>query len=333
MSIDALAYIGINSERLEDWAAFGARFLGLQVVEQTRGIVKFRMDDRKQRIIVRRGAPDTGLTGWEVTNAAALDAVAARLDAAEVHCERIAAAELDLRGVAAGIRFQDPAGNQLEVVHGSQTDGSPFVPGRSISGFRTGPLGVGHMVYLAPDISPLRRFYEGVLDFHLSDYGTEPFEVSFYHVNARHHSLAIVKGRVSRIHHLMIEMNQLDDVGQGYDIALAEPGLVATTLGRHINDLMTSYYVRSPDGFFIECGWGGRSIDHATWEPFELRHGTSLWGHDREWLGAAELAEVTRIRTQAIEAGLRHPVQVADGNYRVGAAPAAWWESAVRVRR
>lgn len=28
MSIDALAYIGINSQRLEDWAAFGARFLG-----------------------------------------------------------------------------------------------------------------------------------------------------------------------------------------------------------------------------------------------------------------------------------------------------------------
>ena len=78
MSIDALAYIGINSERLEDWAAFGARFLGLQVVEQTRGIVKFRMDDRKQRIIVRRGVPDTGLTGWEVASAAALDAVAAR---------------------------------------------------------------------------------------------------------------------------------------------------------------------------------------------------------------------------------------------------------------
>ena len=245
-----------------------------------------------------------------------------------MRCERIAAAELALRGVAAGIRFQDPAGNQLEVVHGAETDGSTFVPARSISGFRTGPLGVGHLVYLTPDISPLRRFYEGVLGFHLSDYGTKPFEASFYHVNARHHSLAIVQGSAPRIHHVMIEMNHLDDVGQGYDIALAEPGLVATTLGRHINDLMTSYYVRPPDGFFGACAWGGRSIDPATWEPFELRHGTSLWGHDRDWLGGAALAEATRLRTKVAQIGLRHPVQVSGDAYAVGTAPVAWWEKA-----
>jgi catechol 2,3-dioxygenase-like lactoylglutathione lyase family enzyme len=197
-----------------------------------------------------------------------------------------------------------------------------------MSGFRTGPLGVGHMVYLTPDMRPLRRFYEDVLGFHLSDYCTAPFQASFYHVNPRHHSLAIAEGSASRIHHLMIEMNQLDDVGQGYDIALAEPGLVPTTLGRHINDLMMSYYVRSPDGFFIECGWGGRSIDPVTWEPFELKHGTSLWGHDRDWLGAAASAEATRLRTRAVDAGMRQPVQVEEGNYQLGAAPRAPWEGA-----
>lgn len=327
MSIERLGYIGLNSERIEEWAAFGSRFLGLQIAEQTRDLVRFRMDDRKQRIIVRRGAADCGLTGWEVADATALDALAARLDGADVQCRHLGAGELALRGAAGGIRFDDPAGSPVEVIHGAEADTAPFAPGRPVSGFRTGPLGVGHMVYLTPDIAPLRRFYEDLLGFQLSDYATEPFEVSFYHVNARHHSFALVQGSAPRIHHLMVEMNHLDDVGQGYDLALAQPGLVATTLGRHINDLMTSYYVRSPDGFFVECGWGGRSIDPEAWTPFELRHGTSLWGHDRDWLGGDALAEVTRLRTEAAEAGMRQPVQVADPAYQLGAAPMAWWET------
>ena len=56
----------------------------------------------------------------------------------------------------------------------------------------------------------------------------------------------------------------LDDVGQAYDLALGEEGRIATTLGRHSNDFMTSFYANTPSGFFVEYGWGGRSIDPAT---------------------------------------------------------------------
>ncbi len=54
------------------------------------------------------------------------------------------------------------------------------------------------------------------------------------------------------IHHLMVELFLLDDVGQGYDIALTEPACIATTLGRHPNDCVMSYYLRSPAGFMLE---------------------------------------------------------------------------------
>ena len=50
------------------------------------------------------------------------------------------------------------------------------------------------------------------------------------------------------------------------------------TLGRHANDLMVSFYVRTPGGFDIEYGTGGRLVDDATWVSRETT-AVSLWGH------------------------------------------------------
>jgi hypothetical protein len=165
-----------------------------------------------------------------------------------------------------------------------------------------------------------------VLGFRLSDFTTRPFKAFFFHLNGRHHSLALIEGGTRRIHHIMMEVNQLDDVGQGYDLALSEPGRIATTLGRHTNDFMTSFYARTPSNFFIEYGWGGREIDPATWKPREMQYGPSLWGHDRTWLPEDQLVEARAIRAKAARDGLRAPVQVSGGNYQTGAFRCAWWE-------
>jgi hypothetical protein len=154
----------------------------------------------------------------------------------------------------------------------------------------------------------------------------KPFRAYFFHVNPRHHSLAMIETGRSGIHHIMMELYNLDDVGQAYDIACAEPEKrIATTLGRHTNDLVTSFYARTPNDFMIEYGWGGRSIDPATWRAAEMKHGPSLWGHDRTWLAPEQLAESRAIRARAAADGLRAPVQVLDGNYIVGVDSCAWW--------
>ena len=61
----------------------------------------------------------------------------------------------------------------------------------------------------------------------------------------------------------MVEYQNLDDVGQGYDIAQQMEDAIAYTLGRHTNDYMTSFYAKTPSGFFVENGWGAyyRSSD------------------------------------------------------------------------
>ena len=53
---------------------------------------------------------------------------------------------------------------------------------------------------------------------------------------------------------------------------------VSSTLGRHANDLMVSFYVQTPGGFDIEYGTDGRIVDDSTWVSRETT-AVSLWGH------------------------------------------------------
>src|SRR5271165_2882136 len=142
--LTALGYVGIRSLRLDEWGSYATRLLGMQQVDRGGAVRAFRMDDRKQRLIVTGGEGEgLGFLGWEAADAAALDALAARLDAHRVNVSRAPRSLADERHVADLILFEDPAGNRLEVFHGPEVAGDPFQPGRPISGFRTGPLGMG----------------------------------------------------------------------------------------------------------------------------------------------------------------------------------------------
>ena len=328
MELQALGYIGIRTPKLDDWATYATRFLGMELVEQTASMLRLRMDDRRQRVVVEAEGEGPALFGWEVADAAALGRLAARLEAAGTAVERLPQKVADARRVREVIRFADPAGNRLEAFHGAEIAADAFRPGRAISGFRTGPLGMGHVVLNVESVDAMRPFYEDLLGFRLSDYILSPFRAFFFHLNPRHHSLAMIETGRNSVHHLMVELFMLDDVGQAYDLARLEEGRIATTLGRHTNDFMTSFYSRSPSDFLIEYGWGGRSIDPKTWKPQEMSYGPSLWGHDRDWLAPADLARSRDMRLRAAADGQREPVQVMAGNHQLAAGTCPWWDAA-----
>jgi 2,3-dihydroxybiphenyl 1,2-dioxygenase len=321
-----LGYAGFGSDKFEDWRQFGTNLVGFQAVERGNSLLAFRMDDRKQRVVIDRAMGEGArFFGWEVADRAALDALAARLEGARVAVTSEPQTLADARRVRALISFHDPAGNRLEAFYGAEIDDTPFSPGRSISGFRTGALGLGHVVLTVENITPVMAFYVDVLGFRLSDYIEKPFRAYFFHVNPRHHSLALIETGRNGMHHLMVEMFSLDDVGQSYDVALAEDR-VNVTLGRHTNDLMTSFYAKTPSSFMVECGWGGREVDPATWQAVEMTHGPSLWGHERIWLPEKDRAVARDMRMNAAREGLRAPVQVMDGNFQLMSGTCAWWD-------
>lgn len=330
MEVTAFGYVGIRTKALEDWASFGTGLLGMQLTDKSRKSLAFRMDDRKQRVVVTEdGGTGAAFFGWEVADALALDALCARLEANRVAFARGARALAQERRVAELIVVNDPAGNRLEIFHGAEVASDPFKPGRSISGFRTGPLGMGHAVITVERIDTMIPFYRDNFGFRLSDFVTEPLRIDFFHVNPRHHSLAFAETGRNGLHHLMVELFSLDDVGQGYDIAQTQEGRIATTLGRHINDQMTSFYNYTPSDFMFEYGWGGFTIeDEAAWQPMEVTQGPSLWGHDRNWVSPEAQENLRRLRMQAAADGLRHPVNVVEGNYRLAPGICPWFDQA-----
>jgi 2,3-dihydroxybiphenyl 1,2-dioxygenase len=323
----ALGYAGFGSDHLEDWRQFGTGLVGLQAVERGNSLLAFRMDDRKQRIVIDRSMGEGArFFGWEVADAAALDALAARLEGAGVAVTAEPIELADQRRVRALISFRDTAGNRLEAFYGAEIDDTPFKPGRSILGFRTGPLGLGHAVLTVENIDAVMPFYVDLLGFGLSDYIEKPFRAYFFHINPRHHSLALIETGKNDMHHLMVELFSLDDVGQSYDVALSEEGRVSVTMGRHTNDFMTSFYAKTPSSFMVECGWGGREIDPANWQPVEMTDGPSLWGHERVWLPEKDREVAREMRMRAAASGLRAPVQVMEGNYKLMSGTCAWWD-------
>ena len=50
-------------------------------------------------------------------------------------------------------------------------------------------------------------------------------------------------------------------------------------LGRHCNDQMISFYMKTPGGFDLEYGFGGLTVDWSKHAVFEATK-VSQWGHD-----------------------------------------------------
>lgn len=310
MPITALAYLGIRSDLTEDWTDFASGLLGMQKVDGAAKSMAFRMDDRQQRLVVSDEPGETlAFMGFEVGAKSDLQDLAARVEAAGYEVHSGTGALADRRLVEDMIWFLDPMGNRVDIVWNPMVTDEPFVPGRPIQGFKTGPLGMGHAVLHVQQIEVMMPFYRDVLGFHVSDYGLVPYGLYFFHVNGRHHSFAMVGSGQRGFHHFMVEYQNFDDVGQGMDIA-RDRDEIAYSMGRHTNDWMTSFYAKTPSGFFVENGFGGRVIDPDTWEPHETNDGPSFWGHERLYLPEEPGGLRERMREMAKDTGrngLRSP--------------------------
>ncbi len=315
--VSRLAYLGVATTDLPAWDHFARAVLGVHVERQSAGL-RLRLDAKYCRILVEeRSWNGAAFFGWGVADGMTLDDAAVRLAGFGVVAEPGSATEADARGVGAFIWFNDPLGNRIEICrdHADALVEEPLRFSRPLGGFKTGRLGLGHVVLMNSDVDAARRFYTDVIGMRLSDYTERPFDAHFFHVNERHHSFAIIRNAREGLHHLMLELLEFDDVGQTYDLLEVEGVRLGASLGRHTNDHMTSFYMFTPSGFMIEYGWGGRDIDVADWHAEKMDCGPSLWGHDRTWLDDATRKEAADLRRNGARLGLKARVAVTPGHY------------------
>jgi 2,3-dihydroxybiphenyl 1,2-dioxygenase len=282
--VNQLGYLVFGVSDLAAWRGLASSVLGMELVPgDARSTTYLRMDEHSHRIELRRdGVDDLEVIGWEVPDAAALHAVAQRLEDGGVKVKSGTRDEADQRRVVELIQFTDPAGIRTEVYYGPPLNQRPFQSPRAITGFKTGSMGLGHLVVYQPDLDASAKFYTELLGFRVSDVAGplgRPMAV-FLHCNPRHHSIALFGGSgPKRINHFMLECNSLDDVGSARDIARQVGMPIVIDLGRHMNDHMVSFYVANPSQFAIEYGWGGRMIDDSCWQVGHYESVESIWGH------------------------------------------------------
>lgn len=288
-AISSLGYLGLGVKDLAAWEKFATQILGLQSAGATEdGTLRLRMDEYAYRFALHQDdADDLSYIGWEVADAAALREVADRVRAAGVAVEAGSAELAAARGVAELVRFNDPNGIPSEAFYGPSVEfEKPFHSPRAISGFKTGEQGLGHLVVATADLDKSVKFYTEVLGFRISDFidmkfGSFGLTLAFMHCNPRHHTIALLPLPMpKRLLHFMLQCNSIDDVGATMYL-VQEAGIeIAATLGRHTNDHMLSFYMRTPSGFEVEYGWGGREIDDRIWHV-QKHHAPSIWGHHR----------------------------------------------------
>ena len=332
-----LGYVGVRAKDLGDWASYGPGLLGLQRVDKTRSSLAFRMDDRKQRIIVDAdGGEGIGVFGWEVADAAALDALAARLEAAGTKVARGSRALADERLVSDLIVLNDPLGNRLEIFHGAR--------GR-VRSVRAGPLDLGlpHRAARARPRGvqrrerrsdrPLMPFYRDMLGFRLTDYYSHPFEAYFLHVNPRHHSLAFIQTGKNAVHHIMMEVFSFDDMGQGYDIALGERAASRPRSGATpAISSPRSTPGRRPASWSSTAGARARSIPRPG-RPTSARKARACGATTAPGCRRSSRPRARNLRLQNAANGLRRPVQVMDGNYQLMPGVCPWWDGVKREQK
>jgi len=271
-AITELGYVRFGVSDLEAWRTFAADGLGLEIgPDSTADTVFLRMDQWHHRIILEQdGADDLIGIGLRVAGAEEFRAMQSVLEKNSINYE-VADTELARqRCVLELMLLQDPAGNPLEIFHGPRIDTHiPFYPGRGMYGeFVTGEGGLGHMIIAHQDLNETWKFYtmlgmRGGIEYLMPAPKGNTAELMFMHCNKRDHTLAFGVPAKGRINHVMLEVDNLDDVFHTYD-KVKDTYPIAINPGKHANDHMFSFYCVSPSGFQVEVGYGGRPATHQS---------------------------------------------------------------------
>ncbi|MBW2269397.1 MAG: VOC family protein [Deltaproteobacteria bacterium] len=301
MDIRGLGYVGFESPDPKQWLEFATGVIGMMPARSIPGesaiapgqeppsggsglapdgTAFLKMDERRWRVAVHPGET-AGLryVGFEVTGIVAFERAIAELEergTAVTHCSEEEAQQRSVQGLAA---FADPSGNRIELFHGPVSD-FKFVSPVGVKRFVTGELGLGHLALFVSDMEATLDFLIRTLGFDLSDFVRfgPGLSIQFLRCSPRHHTIAVARiGDICGLHHLMLEVEDVDEVGQALERAEAAGIPITATLGRHRNDNMLSFYMRSPAGFDVEIGCDGMHVGDG-WIAREMCE-ADVWGH------------------------------------------------------
>lgn len=284
ITVKDIAFVRYQATDLDTMEAFLQDF-GLHRAARNHGALYMRACAAAHHShITELGATNRTLGfGLLAQSAADLTALASRLG--------VAVEDNPEPGGGQRVRFTDPAGFLVEVIHGQavlpelpRREPLPMNPatGRARFGkvIRQEPqpssvMRLGHIALLVADFRACLTFYTEVLGFKPSDtyYAGEPGNqiAAFMHCGlgatwTDHHTLALISSPdgSNRFDHTAFEVLDLDDLAQGGAYLKARGHKHSWGVGRHIQGSQLFDYWRDPFGHKIEHWTDGDLVNDET---------------------------------------------------------------------
>ena len=285
-----MGYVLVESNARDRWRTFATEGIGLHGDDVENGVLAFRMDGHQRRFIVKPGPSEDVLAlGWQVSDVDTLKEILGRLRKDNIPVQEITGAEAQLRGIVHGYQILGPKRTLIELFVEARTSSQPLH--MNASGFVTGDIGMGHVAITSKAPEAMMKFWQRYFDARHTDtieasISGLNLQIEFMRLNPRHHSVAIAATKGlrmdpirTRLQHINLEVATLDDVTNAYRRCRKLGFKVAMDVGLHTNDKDLSFYVVTPSGFQIECGWNPVLVeDETNWVP-QVHQGISLWGH------------------------------------------------------
>jgi catechol-2,3-dioxygenase len=271
-----LGYAVLSTSRMDQQVRYYTDVLGL--------FLSFR-DDKRAVLTTRQGlecvvleaASSSGLTGlsFQIDPATSIEEAQQNLLKAGVRSEIRQGKTANVGRVVA---FNDPKGTEIELFNDiSFADADLEERG-------VGILKLGHVAYLAPNVSELTKFYCNALGFRKSDWRGE--NAMFLRCSVDHHTINFFAGETTVLHHLAFELKDFPELVRAADLLARKDYPLDWGPARHTIGHNCASYHANGDGIRVELYAEMDQMKDEALGYFEPRP----WHEDRpqrpkDWLG------------------------------------------------
>ena len=276
-----IAYVRSGVSDLDAAVRFATRLVGLELMPATEpGVAQLRADGRHHCLALVEGPSGVIASGFQVSDDDALSLAETELESRGFRVTRGSAQEARSRRVRAGIGFDDPFGNRLELVAQQESVARPVAFTRA-----AGITEFGHLCLDAPDVHEAYRFWSGTFGARVSDWIGDA--ACLMRIDPVHHKVAVFRGDEPGLCHMNFQVASIDDVFRNWHFLVDHGVHIQLGPGRHPQSTAVFLYFDGPESFTYEYSFGVRRIeDDAAWVPRVFDPSES--GSIDMWLGPAE---------------------------------------------
>ncbi|HEY4095399.1 MAG TPA: VOC family protein [Baekduia sp.] len=280
--IARVGHVAFAVPDLDRSVAFAQEVIGLRLEARADGVAYLTSNRRHHQLrLVQGDAHACSSIGLDVADAATLDALAARAEAAGL----VAEADREQHpGIERTLWIDVPDGPTFEVCAGVAAVPDAAYP---VHGVR--PKKLGHVTLAAADTAALERVLTDTLGFRVSD--RIPGVLAWLRCNTDHHGIGVVASESPGLNHYAFELEGWGAFATLADHIIQHDVRLIWGPGRHGPGENLFCYYEDADGSMVECFSDILKVeDEATYRPLDWPNdATSLnrWGPgpDPAWFG------------------------------------------------